>query len=370
MPRLSRVRAASEPRRELSERCFARDASAAILRPVSYRVELPVFSGPMDLLLHLVRQSEVDIHEVSIAPILNDYLQHLQVLQQLDLHDIGDFVVMASTLMEIKSRELLPRESVEIEEEFDPRDDLIRRLLEYKRYRDLARELDTRSVRRQRQSNLMLPQPNELKVSEDEDMLDLGELGVWDLTAAFAKLLEEVGQQQSMEVEVEMRDVGYYTHVLIDRFKKTREVKFSEVFDKKEGRYGMIGTLIALLEMMKQGYLRAFQENCFYEISLAYTGEDDVTADLILAGITAEEMREDQEKAAKAAAAADGEGAAEDLGDENFDDADEDLVDEALAGEALADEALADEALAEEALAEEVAVEDAGDAVRDGEASA
>ena len=102
MPRLSRVRAASEPRRELSERCFARDASAAILRPVSYRVELPVFSGPMDLLLHLVRQSEVDIHEVSIAPILNDYLQHLQVLQQLDLHDIGDFVVMASTLMEIK----------------------------------------------------------------------------------------------------------------------------------------------------------------------------------------------------------------------------------------------------------------------------
>lgn len=258
----------------------------------------------MDLLLHLVKQSEVDIHEVAIAPILDDFLKHLKVLEQLDLHDIGDFVVMSSTLMEIKSRELLPNESVEIEEELDPRDDLIRRLLEYKRYRDLARELDTRSGRRQRQSNLVMPQPPELKSADDEDLLDLGELGVWDLTAAFAKLLEEVGQHASMEIEVEMRDVGYYTRALLDTFKKERQVKFSEVFDKKEGRYGMIGTLIALLEMMKQGYLCAVQENCFDEISLAYIGEDEVTADLILAGITAEEMREDQEKAAKAAKAA------------------------------------------------------------------
>lgn len=334
----------------------------------------------MDLLLHLVKQSEVDIHEVSIAPILADFLSHLKVLQELDLHDIGDFVVMSSTLMEIKSRELLPNESVEIEEELDPRDDLIRRLLEYKRYRDLARELDARSGRRQRQSNLVMPQPPELKSSEDEDLLDLGELGVWDLTAAFAKLLEEVGHNQSMEVEVEMRDVGYYTHVLLDTFKKTRQVKFSEVFDKKEGRYGMIGTLIALLEMMKQGYLRALQENCFDEISLAYIGEDDVTADLILAGITAEEMREDQEKAAKAAAAAAGsddedpdEDPEEDL-DEDLDTGDEDADaedsaedsaedaenagDEGADGEDLAVHDLADEATEREGLDKPAAAQD------------
>jgi segregation and condensation protein A len=216
----------------------------------------------------------------------------------LDLHDIGDFVVMSSTLMEIKSRELLPNEAIEIEDDFDPRDDLIRRLLEYKRYRDLARELDTRSGRRQRQSNLLMPQPPELRAPADEDLLDLGELGVWDLTSAFAKLLEEIGQQQSMEVEVEKRDIGHYTHALLDKFKVKRKVKFSEVFDKSEGRYGMIGTLIAMLEMMKQGYLRAFQENCFDDISLAYTGSEEVTADLVLAGVTAEEMRADKEKAA------------------------------------------------------------------------
>ena len=263
---------------------------------MSYRVELPVFSGPMDLLLHLVRQSEVDIHEVAIAPILDKYLENLKVLQQLDLQDIGDFVVMASTLMEIKSRELLPNESIELDEELDPRDDLIRRLLEYKRYRDLARELDGRGERRQRQSNLVMAQPPELKAPRDEDLLDLGELGVWDLTSAFAKLVDEIGSQQSIEVEVEKRDVGYYTHLLLDTFKQRREVRFSEVFDKREGRYGMIGTLIALLEMMKQGYLRAAQDNCFDEISLAYIGKDDVTADQILAGISAEELAQQAEQ--------------------------------------------------------------------------
>lgn len=270
---------------------------------MSYRVELPVFSGPMDLLLHLVRQQEVDIHEIRIARILEDYNKHLGVLQHLDLQDIGDFVVMASTLMEIKSRELLPNETVELEQELDPRDDLIRRLLEYKRYRDLARELDTRADRRARQAPLVLPQPSHLVEQGDDDMLDLGELGIWDLTSAFAKLLEEIGQQGTMQIEVEKRDVGFYTRRLLATFQERREVRFSEIFDKTEGRYGLIGTLIALLEMMKQGYLRATQENCFDEIHLAFRGGDGVTAEQILAGITADEEAQRVREAAAAAAA-------------------------------------------------------------------
>jgi segregation and condensation protein A len=275
--------------------------------PVSYRVELPVFSGPMDLLLHLVRQQEVDIHEISIARILGDYLKHLGVLRQLDLQDMGDFVVMASTLMEIKSRELLPSEAVEIEQELDPRDDLIRRLLEYKRYRDLARQLETSADRRARQAPLVLATPAHLQEEGDDDLLDLGDLGIWDLTSAFAKLLDEIGQQGTLNVEVEKRDVGYYTRRLLETFKQRREVQFAEIFDRSEGRFGLIGTLIALLEMMKQGYLRAFQEKCFGEIHLAYRGDDDVTADRILAGITADEERQRAQEAA-AAAAQDGDG--------------------------------------------------------------
>lgn len=241
----------------------------------------------MDLLLHLVRQQEVDIHEISVARILDDYLRHLEVLRELDLHDIGDFVVMASMLMEIKSRELLPTEVVEIEAELDPRDDLIRRLLEYKRYRDLARELEHRAARRSRQAQLVMVAPAQLEDQEDEDTLDLGDVQVWDLTAAFARLLEEIGQQATMQIEIEKRDVGYYTSQLLQRFRERRELEFGEVFDRREGRYGLIGTLIAVLEMMKQGYLRAFQEHCFGAIQLVFRGGEDVTVEQILAGIDA-----------------------------------------------------------------------------------
>ncbi len=258
----------------------------------------------MDLLLHLVRQHEVDIHDIAIARILHDYLQHLRVLQDLDLHDIGDFVVMASSLMEIKSRELLPNESVELEEDLDPRDDLIRRLLEYKRYRDLARELEGRADIRSRMSSLTISVPRTKRDEDDEDEgLDLGNVQVWDLTAAFVRLLDEIGQQETMSVEVEKRSVGHYTRKLLATFKERREVAFSEIFDKSEGRYGLIGTLIALLEMMKQGYLRGHQPDCFGEILLAYRGDDAVTADQILAGITAdEEATRQQEEAAEAEA--------------------------------------------------------------------
>ncbi|MBX3462917.1 MAG: segregation/condensation protein A [Planctomycetes bacterium] len=271
---------------------------------MGYRVELPVFSGPMDLLLHLVREQEVDIHEISIARILDDYLRHLGILQQLDLHDIGDFVVMASSLMEIKSRELLPNEAIELEQELDPRDDLIGRLLEYKRYRDLARQLETFADQRARQAPLVLPTPSHLAEQDDDDHLDLGNLGLWDLTSAFARLLEEIGQQGTMTIEVEKRDVGFYTRRLLERFRERRERSFREVFDPGEGRYGLIGTLIALLEMMKQGYLRAHQEVCFGEIQLAFRGDDDVTADQILAGITADEERQRQREQMAAAALA------------------------------------------------------------------
>lgn len=274
---------------------------------MSYRVELPVFCGPLDLLLHLVKQQEVDIHEIRIAHILDQYLKHIDLLRELDLADLGDFLVMASTLMEIKSRELLPNEAIELEAELDPRDDLIRRLLEYKRYRDLARQLETSFDVRSRQAPLVLQTPAHIADQDDDDLLDLGNVGVWDLTSAFAKLLEEIGQQGTMTIEVEKRDVGYYTRRLLERFRERRELSFADVFDRSEGRYGLIGTLIALLEMMKQGYLRANQDECFGDIQLAFRGGDDVTADQILAGITAEEEQQRQREAVAAAVLAQGE---------------------------------------------------------------
>ncbi len=252
---------------------------------MAYRVELPVFSGPLDLLLHLIKQQEVDVHEVSIARILDQYLAHLDVLQVLDLADLGDFLVMASTLMEIKSRELLPHEAVSVAEELDPRDDLIRRLLQYKRYRDLARRFDRLARRRARMAGIGVTMPEGLiDEAEAEPMLDLAELDVWSLTAAFARLLEETGANATLHVGIARRDVRYYTERLLRILLARPEVPFVELFDRSEGRYGLIGAFAAMLELMKQGYLRAHQDQCYGPILVAYVGPSGLTVDEVLAG--------------------------------------------------------------------------------------
>jgi segregation and condensation protein A len=249
----------------------------------SYQVVLPVFSGPMDLLLHLVKQQEVDIADVSISRILDRYLEHLRVLQALDLNDIGEFLVMAGTLMEIKSRELLPREAVDFEEAFDPRDDLIRRLLEYKRYRDLARKLDRMAARRSLMHSPTLTARHDRADDEDEEMLDLSNVDVWTLTAAFSRLLEQTGQDHRLHVGVDVRTVHFYTEQILDRVHGKEEVPFEELFDPAAGRVGLIGVFCALLEMMKQGYVRARQDECFGPIRIVFLGPQDLTADQVLA---------------------------------------------------------------------------------------
>lgn len=257
---------------------------------MSYRVELPVFCGPMDLLLHLVKQQEVDVHEIRIASILDQYLRYLEVLEALDLADLGDFLVMASTLMEIKSREMLPNESVDLDDEFDPRDDLIRRLLEYKRYRDLSRRLDRFARRRGRMVDVRLPLPDEVreaqKSREDEqELLDLGDIEIWTLTAAFAKLLEETGHRDAqLEIGIDKRDVRYYAARVLERVLGRGEVRFVDLFDPAEGRYGLIGAFVAILELMKQGVMRGHQSAEHGQIVVVYRGDPTLTIDEILAG--------------------------------------------------------------------------------------
>lgn len=257
---------------------------------MSYRVELPVFCGPMDLLLHLVKQQEVDVHEVRIAAILDQYLRYLEVLEALDLADLGDFLVMASTLMEIKSREMLPNETLEIDEALDPRDDLIRRLLEYKRYRDLSRRLDRFARRRGRMIDAALPLPDEVRdaqraLEEDQELLDLGEIEIWTLTAAFAKLLEETGRrEQQLEIGIDKRDVRYYAARVLERVVGRDEVSFRDLFDPAEGRYGMIGAFIAILELMKQGVMRGYQSGEHGGIVVVFRGDPSLSAEEILSG--------------------------------------------------------------------------------------
>jgi len=249
---------------------------------MSYCVDLPVFSGPLDLLLHLIKQQEVDIHEIAIANILDQYLAHLEVLQSIDLADIGEFVVMASTLMEIKSRELLPGEEISLDEELDPKDDLIRRLLEYKRFRDASRRFDRMASRRARMMGAGLATPKELRQpGDDEPELDLDNVEIWALTAAFAKLLEETGGDNKLHMEVDRRNMRFYTDRVLRRVLGHGEVLFETLFDAGENRYGLIGVFVAVLELMKQGLLAARQENPVGPIAVRYLGPAHLTVEQV-----------------------------------------------------------------------------------------
>lgn len=270
---------------------------------MSYRVDLPVFSGPLDLLLHLIKQQEVDIHEVAIADILGQYLAHLEVLQSIDLADIGEFVVLASTLMEIKSRELLPGEEISLDEDLDPKDDLIRRLLEYKRYRDVSRRFDRLARRRARMMGVGMAMPKELhQAGDDEPELDLDNVEIWALTQAFAKLLEETGNDTLLHMEMDRRNMRFYTDRVLRRVMGRREVQFEELFDAGENRYGLIGVFIAVLELMKQGMLAARQDSPTDVITVAYLGPAGLTVDQVVALDDQQEELEPEEIEAAGAA--------------------------------------------------------------------
>lgn len=243
----------------------------------------------MDLLLHLVKKQEVSIHDVSISQILSDFLSYLKALETLDLDNIGEFVVMASTLMEIKSGELLPRQELDLGEELDPRDELIRQILEYRRYRDLTRRLHRYGkLREQLLSRGSLgADPMAMKEVVDgerereiEESLDLEDLDVWFLLKSYARLLEETDFGKTYTVETEQKPLGVYLDELLERLERSHregsgELPFAEAFDPIEGKMAVICTFLAILELVKQGRLLARQDDAFGEIFLSLLLEDE-----------------------------------------------------------------------------------------------
>ena len=254
---------------------------------MDYRVQLPAFSGPLDLLLHLVKRHEVDIHDIQISRILEDFLGYLKALETLDLNNIGDFVVMATTLMEIKSKELLPREHVSLDQELDPRDELIQQLLEYQRYRDITRRLERYGQMRERfvsrgsygaDESAIRELANEERERELEESLDLEDLDAWFLLKAYAKLLEETDYGKTYTVESDRKPLAAYVAELESRLESRgvgKPVPFEEAFDKSGGRMGLIGTFMALLELVKQGAIRATQGDGHGEIELVLVPVDE-----------------------------------------------------------------------------------------------
>ncbi len=233
---------------------------------MAFKVDLDVFAGPLDLLLYLVKKHEVDVTEVPIAEIVEAFLGYLEVLEELAIEQVGEFVELASVLLEIKARALVPRPE-EQEETLEPiREDLVERLLEYKQFRDAAVLLEDRA--REWESRFVRAHTEELPKQGPPAEIHFADVQVWDLVGAFGRVLQR--QERRKPRQIIHDDTPIETHIeLIEKLLDTREkVAFTTLFDDEMPRMRVVGIFLAALELVRRGRLTTRQDQLFAEIWL------------------------------------------------------------------------------------------------------
>lgn len=227
--------------------------------PDAYQVKLEAFEGPLDLLLHLIRSHELDIYDIPIKLITEQYLAYLELMQELNLDVAGEFLVMASTLIHIKSRTLLPRPLPEAEdgEEEDPREALVRRLLEHQKFKAAAELLHERETVRSAQ--FTRPDARVADAAGDEYEPEL-EVDLFSLLSAFRGVLERASRRPAMVLPPEQIPVEVRMRQMLARLSETEACGFEELFDDGDGsRPFVIVTFLAVLELIRLRLVRVFQ---------------------------------------------------------------------------------------------------------------
>ena len=233
---------------------------------MNFRVELATYRGPLDLLLYLVRRQELDVGEIPIASLAEQYIQYLGVLNELDVEGVGDFVETASILLEIKSQMLLPQGGEEVETLDDPRDELVQRLLDYKKYRDAASLLDEQSrawqQRYARQANDLPPRQVDLETQP------IHEVELWDLVSAFGRILRESQAVQPSSILYDDTPVHVYMQRIHQRLLRRGSLSLSSLFEPGMHKSAIIGVFLAILELVRHHCVLADQPELHGEILL------------------------------------------------------------------------------------------------------
>ncbi len=235
-----------------------------------YHVRLPIFDGPLDLLLHLIRKNEVEIYDIPIAEITEQYLGILEVMEELDLNLAGEFVVMAATLIHIKSKMLLPpphEDGTEDEESVDPRAELVARLLEYERYKEAAQQLhqqqEIRNATWVRPDSALASLQNGNGNGSGSAPANLVEVDLFDLLSAFREVLDRVRRRTDLVFEREAISIEEMIRRLEARLASNRHCTFVDLFDGASDRATVIVTFLAILEMVRLRKLRIYQPKLF-----------------------------------------------------------------------------------------------------------
>jgi segregation and condensation protein A len=239
-----------------------------------YKVELDVFEGPLDLLLYLIRKDEVDIYNIPVELITKQYMSHLNVMKMLDLNIAGEFLVMAATLMMIKSRMLLPVDErpEDEEDEDDPRWELVKQLVEYKKYKDMANQLQERELYQENVfdfggENALAPDP--------DDSVSLQDVGLFDLIEAFNDVLDKAPPETIGEIEGDQFTVSDKIESVLTTVHDNTETSFSTLFQPRATRGEIICTFLALLELLRLRQINIFQKVQFGEIYISKNDDPD-----------------------------------------------------------------------------------------------
>ncbi len=235
---------------------------------MEYRVQLEVFSGPLDLLLYLVKRHELDIVDLPIARITRQFSELLEVIEVLDFDLIGDFVVMASTLVEIKSRMVLPRpeeEEADVPDDSeDPRSDLVRQLIEYKKYKDASRLLENQAAEWQEHYPRLSDEQPVDAVDPSEDRIK--EVELWDLVSALSRILRRSPVANQTAIIYDDTPISTYVQRIYQLVMEQGKVTFSSLFEGANAKSKIVGIFLAILELLRHYHLRAEQPQDYGEI--------------------------------------------------------------------------------------------------------
>lgn len=231
----------------------------------NYRVNVDVFEGPLDLLLHLIKKNDLDVYDIPIAFVLEEYMRYLDTLKELDIDLAGEFLLMAAELAHIKSQMLLPEEPKTEEEELDPRSDLVRRLLEYQQFKQAGESLMDRAMLHR---DIFLPMlPERVEAPEDGPV----EGNIYDLVEVFSKILKKVPAEAYHEVAVDRISINDRIYEIVEYIKKEATVTIEDLLRGELTRYDVVITFLALLEMCRLRMIKVHQSETAGQIYLQRT---------------------------------------------------------------------------------------------------
>ncbi len=230
-------------------------------------VKLSVYDGPLDLLLDLIKKNEMDIYDIPMAEITRQYLDYLNQMRQLDLEVAGEFLVIAATLIYIKSKMLLPQEDDEEDDELgDPRAELVRRLLEYQAFKGAAKELGLLEDERGKMFTRQIADYYLTDLDSEEAGIDTFSANLYDLVSAFQKVLAKTGRTEMHEVYEEVVSIEEKMMQIKTLLTENRRVLFSKLFSAHWTRNELIATFLAMLEIVRTRFARVRQETQYGEI--------------------------------------------------------------------------------------------------------